>query len=616
MQIRKSRIIYTPEDLSKLYSEVINFIPFSITGHVDLKSKLHELYSNLVKSNFRKKNSNLTLLFSALLNIPQELNDDISVRNKIINWDLSPFNELFFKSFVSGYEEQALSFYFYMLDRFSMKYTKSDLKTSITLSKFFIKDYDFRVAIIKNKIIKKPIAKSDDSLFEIFIPITILNENYLDKKMDLTAFHTYFSNLWNRNDESNDKYKDEMYIKSIDGIHNDNIYKYTKVNYTERYNEIYEHLFNDIKINEIIEILVNEAIPQNKSKKCFIENTVLYKEIAYCSIALSFLSYYFDSYIEYMMSIAKVDYSKIPKEFRNIGGIIIGYNAELNPFERTMFNIISDRLASAVASEYLTKEYIEKKIKAIRKKRKDIYSNLDYIENSSIKISKECIVKCDKYLHGNECFDKNSHKYITDYINENKKFFIFIEDNIQPGKKFNKYFNFVLSPQKIKKEEDVISGKTQHEYLSIPSFLKKITWETDKVGCYANFGLIEDFFSHFLNENEKVGKFTLKYRVEKVAENEIVCLELNIENKSRAFDKSDFIKNFSANNSGFVGCINRNYDLILSHGNIIIKIDNKEIFNLEKDVDHIEGILYLKKEYESVYVPPSKIFTVIFTIFK
>ena len=57
--------------LTQLYDDVLSTLPVSFSGLDDFDKRMAIFLDKLVASNFIKYNHNLTLLFSALLKLPQ-----------------------------------------------------------------------------------------------------------------------------------------------------------------------------------------------------------------------------------------------------------------------------------------------------------------------------------------------------------------------------------------------------------------------------------------------------------------------------------------------------------------------------------------------------------------
>lgn len=343
--------------ITEVYNDVLNSLPYSLKGHNDIEEKLHKFYNKLIETNFLKHSDKYTFLCSALLRLPSVAQQERESKTILKNWELSSFDKIFYKTFIEGDKDEALSFYFYLLKWAGKKCNVDSLSTSQILSKFFIADLDFKVGLIPDLNIEKPYIKYDKRrhLFEIFIPKSIFKTTNFE---NLPHLRLELNKVW---------YGQEKMIKRKDVA--DRLYTVDTPNNFTHFEKILELLFYEDKIDNVINVLTKEYFNEFSKFRLYKNEESLYTLVSYCSVCISFLCLYYDCYVEYMLSIAKVDYKagfrdnkfvRLP-EFRNIGGLILGYNSNsvLTQEERAIFNLTSDRLASVIAGQYLYEEIEE-----------------------------------------------------------------------------------------------------------------------------------------------------------------------------------------------------------------------------------------------------------------
>lgn len=408
--------------ITEVYNDVLNFLPYSLKGHSDIDDRLHKFYNKLIETNFIKHSDKFTFLCSALLRLPSINQQERGSKSILENWDLNSFDQIFYKTFIEGDKDEALSFYFYLLDWAGKQCGVESLSTSHILSKLFIADIDFKVGLIHDLTIKKPYIKVDKRrhLFEIFIPKSIFNTKSFE---NLPHLRLQLNKLW---------YDKEKFIKREDLT--GRLYSFYKPNSTNHFEQVFEKFFNSTKINQAISELA-DYFKEFSKFRLYNKDDTLYKQISYCSVCISFLCLYYDCYVEYMLSIAKVDYKHsfrneqavLLPEYRNIGGLIIGYNcnSELSQEERAIFNLTSDRLASVIAGQFLYEEIEELSIK---RKGYTVLKNFwdtalkDLTHNSSTldKINEAITSAEEKLSELQKVLSRSTFNIIIKYINEIK----------------------------------------------------------------------------------------------------------------------------------------------------------------------------------------------------
>ncbi|MDO8610434.1 MAG: hypothetical protein Q7R95_07835 [bacterium] len=306
-----------------------------------------------------------------------------------------------------------------MLKWVSAECETENLSTSLVLSKFFIKDLDFRVKIVTNETERKVFWDPTKKVFQILIPKKIFKP-YSEQ----IEFYKTINKL-------NDKWKNKESF--LTPLNSEGCYEVKpKLSDNTHFKEACDMLIDSNQINEIVEDIC-EGIKVYEPENLFQPQEHLYRQVAYCSICLSFLSYYFgDCYIEYMLSIAKTNNKN---ENRNIGGLIIGYTQELDGIHRAIFNLISDRISAAVGSQIIISALEEEKVRQLRNQQADFLNEFNrtlFIDEGLAhfqrKVTKQDILRLktiwNKYKK--EYLNKIGLSKFKEYVNDTCKFGSFI----------------------------------------------------------------------------------------------------------------------------------------------------------------------------------------------
>lgn len=149
---------------------------------------------------------------------------------------------------------------------------------------------------------------------------------------------------------------------------NKNTYEWKSENPSPEYKTIRDeflNIFNTQSISSIRKELVNQIKYFQNQHKVFFEEKDIESNIRHWAnsiVAGAFLSFVFNAYMEYIPGVSNVEEEKNRDhgiKFKSLGAMIIGYDKE-NPIgneSRTLFRIMSDRISSAIAGNYLKNEY-------------------------------------------------------------------------------------------------------------------------------------------------------------------------------------------------------------------------------------------------------------------
>jgi hypothetical protein len=559
-------------DLTQLYEDVFKSLPFSILGYFDFEDKKYEFYEKLANSNFIHYNSNLTLLFSAVLKIkPNILNNNNNFIENLLNWSLDKYDNFYFKAYTDGDKDKALSFYFWLL---------SGLKPTFVLSELIIKDIDFRIKLTMDK---EPLIiyhKREDVL-EASIPVNLFkidSHQFESSSQIKQIFNHEFERLKCTKivKKNIEKLKPRMFGVDVP----------TSCISNGKYKTLKNYFIEEDEENKIINKLIdklkyfygfqNEVISDDKNE--------LYLNFSKCCIALSFLCYYYSSIMEYMLSIASLQYNenKIGFKERNLGGLIVCYKKDstLSSEERVIFNLISDRLTSVIAGQYLYSENKKLRIENFRQSLKKTLIEFDKIFkddtnvlHSTAEINKEHFEKLNEFITANTGFLAGN--IFSGFITK------LAELNVHENKKYiNKYCISHLQPNKF--------GRiNKFPYLDNSCF-----WENGTEFDFCNVPFISSIFSELTKEHNS----TTAQIANSSFSDKTITFEINYK---PFFDLESFRNKLLTQHPGsFIGTyLNKYYDMLLAHGNLIFIANQVELFNAYKDMDVIEGKIILSEEF-------------------
>lgn len=562
-------------DLQQLYDDVFKSLPFSITGHFDFDTKKYEFYEKLISSNFIKYNPNLTLIFSALAQFQTS-------KSSILQWDLRAYSNFYFKSFTDGDKEKVLSFYFWLLKNYGESFANKEiLRPTFILAELVLKDIDFQVRLTNDEYPLINYAKKDGVLI-VSIPRSMFKS--IPGRKSSSGIKRAFSDLFD-----NPKYERKTFCKKVNNTryYEIDVAKLTQEN--EKYFQLKKEIINADEEEKIIKDLKSqyEYFSKNSGNDLIEKNENLFDQFIRCCLAISFVCYYYSSTIEYMLSVAAVHYKTQNQVYeRNLGGLIVGYKDDYNlsSEERTIFNLISDRITSVIAGNYLYNEDKNLRVERDRKVLKSVFSDFATLVDSS-------------YMHSETPLDDTSLKKVEEYIKDNDSFFCrntfmpFLNSlkEINRGL-INKYCLIKLQPNKFNQIENFpFFQKTDLKIL-----WKEIEWDYCNVPFIFQF--ILDISSNHNDTTAELITCTINKASKENPKSEVV---LNI-NYKPYFDFSGFKNKLeNSHNGSFIGRYLLNYyNLLVAHGNIIFFNNNDLVFDAMNDINVIENKIDLTEEFK------------------
>jgi len=554
------------DNLTILYDDVFSILPISYSGITDFEVELNKFLQKLAESNFIKYNPNITLLFSAMLQFPDD-------KNKASQWELESLKKIFYKTFVEGDERGVINFYFGLLNKFSFDNELGDyFSMTKTLSKFFIQPVDFKISLDEHN--DEPLVYFDrrNDVFNISLP-----QKILFSKLKHASRHKEINDLFKINDLRNDNFTsfDSRYEFKLTG--NKTVIDLCLIS------TIFQEIYDITKVDEVAKNIIEQLNyledQQNKQLKDFQlpkifekQDECCYKKIAYGAIAISFICYYYDSSLEYLLSIGNLKNENGTSRYQNLGGLVLGYysKTKLSDYERTIFNIISDRLSSVLVCQSLHKENIEIRIETNRKLFKNFCMTLNGM--GSYKNYFNNLNNAPNFLHGNiEC--KQSYSQLIKLIQDNKSIIgnSFIDFTMKNMSIFSKYLSVIHKYDTNNNEKFKTQTCFDHCDKGNCTYCRLMINGIKSIDdYYLNFPLIDSIISEF--ERKDGTEF-----------NKVVSQsEKLIFNYSHEFNPIKFYEKLISSGTTFVSVLKDNADAILAMGNFQIELNSSVIFDLEK----------------------------------
>jgi hypothetical protein len=395
--------------LNKLLSK----LPFSILGYYQHEKEIDSFFELLCESDFIAKKSNIKLVSYSYARL-KGLND----------WKTESLSrKFFFHALNEKYSLLILNLYYSFRDKLFNK-TEDDIKdnqfhsnnVAIVLSRLFLKDVGFRLSYTTDKNWHFSLLEQNN-VFSIKIPLSrILNKPNESPLSDEEYFKSTLS------------YFLSTAISAIDTENLNNLLVLkvpdSKSSYelsdNNKQSPIFTHidnLRNAFKPKNEIEILRHEIVqaiyfwhitnPGYFTRENTIKHIENWVELFF---QITIISLVYDSWIEYFPSVCGLDESEGAKQYRNLGGLILGYktDAPITQEERSVFRIISARISSTVAGQWMFDNN-----KELRRDRNRIFLKKAFEEFE--KLEKNTI------LHGENPVDESFLKSFNDYYDKYEK---------------------------------------------------------------------------------------------------------------------------------------------------------------------------------------------------
>lgn len=344
-------------------NKLLSTLPFSILGYYEHEKELDDFFERLCESDFISKKNNIELVSYSYARL-----------DKLNEWgteSLSP--KLFFHALDEKYSLLALNVYYSIRNKlFDRK--EEDVNdnphlsnnVAIVLSRLLLKDVGFRLSYTFDKDWHFSFLEQNQ-IFSIKIPLERLIK--LSKKTSVSsdklmglfreALGKFLSDTVVK--LNSEPYLEKLLIQKAKSRHSS--YEKKSISTSLIDNE-FDKFIKVFKSKRELEILRDEFVEAiyfwhttNPGYLTISDTKEHIKNWVELFFQIVFISLVYNSWVEYFPSVCGLDESKQNREYRNLGGLILGYkideNKSLTQEERSIFRIISSRISSTVAGQWM-----------------------------------------------------------------------------------------------------------------------------------------------------------------------------------------------------------------------------------------------------------------------
>lgn len=358
--------------LQKLLSK----LPFSIQGYFEHEKELDNFFIQLCSSDFISQRNNIELVSYSYAKL-----------TNLNSWETDSYSTgFFFHSLNEKYSLLALNIYYTLRNELFQR-TKTDYdnhkhlsnNVAIVLSRLFLKDVGFRLCYTMEDNWHFSFYEQNN-LFSIKLPLSrIIKITSKEKSSEQEKFRTALS---------------KFLADAIAAIDTEEKVKKLIIQKKEKSNSTYfkfdsddtpiKTAFNEFrkvfKTKKDLDILKNEFVEAiyfwHRANPGYLTTTDTRKHIenwVELFFQIVFISLVYDAWVEYFPSICGIQNDD---KYRNLGGLILGYKIDqsIKQEERSLFRIISERISSTIAAQWMH-EHNEATV--LEKKRKEFKALFD-----------------------------------------------------------------------------------------------------------------------------------------------------------------------------------------------------------------------------------------------
>lgn len=432
-------------------NKLLSTLPFSILGYFEHEKELDVFLERLCESDFVSKKDKIELVSYSYAKL-----------ETLENWETKSLSSgLFFHALNEKYSLLALNVYYTirnkLFERGDEEIDNSAFlsnNVAIVLSRLFLKDIGFRLRYTEENDWHFSFLEQH-LLFSIQLPLSRLIKTDGDRKDNerpLTVFKKALGKFLGEAIEAlnSDGSIKDLILQKADGK-NSSYKKYKTDNspISAKLDAFLTTFRPKAELQQLRDELVdtiyfwhtaNPGYLTAQDTRKHIENWVeLFFQIVFISLV-------YDAWVEYFPSICGLE-EKAGRKYRNLGGLILGYQiAEGNTLtqeERSIFRIISARISSTVAGQWLFENNILKQIDYHRFMFREF---CDILNDTSLNHKKRFTSHFD-YLHGRA--ESKDGSQILKGLLEDYKFSIgeeFIKWAAVNDQKFSKYLAVICAP--------------------------------------------------------------------------------------------------------------------------------------------------------------------------
>jgi len=326
-------------------------LPFSIRGYNDAQEEVDDFFYKLCEDEIIKRKPHISFVSYSYAKL-----------NDINSWKTSSFSPVFFfHALKEKYSLLSLNLYYFIRrSLFAQDKSKNEWWTdnvAISLSRLFIKDIGFRVAYRKNKNWHISYLQGKRTLsIEIPLERVIQGPKDEDKRAKFKkALSQFLANVLKKLESKSTyelpiaKKKSSTYYKSSKEFDEslvifEELTEFRKVfKEEEELKSLKKELFLALKH-------FHRHNPGVFSETNFNQNLNNWVELFFQVLLISLI---YDCWVEYFPSVCGIVEEEESREYRNLGGIILGYQYEdeISLDERAVFRLISDRISAVVSAQ-------------------------------------------------------------------------------------------------------------------------------------------------------------------------------------------------------------------------------------------------------------------------
>lgn len=563
-------------------NKLLSRLPFSILGYYQHEKEIDSFFEQLCESDFIAKKSNIELVSYSYAKL-KNLND----------WKTESLSsKFFFHALNEKYSLLILNVYYSFRDNLFNK-TENEIKNNpfhsnnvaIVLSRLFLKDVGFRLSYTTDTNWHFSLLEQNN-VFSIKIPLSrILNKPNESPLSDVEYFKSALSDfLSTAIGASNTDNLNNLLVRKVSDSKSS--YELGDDKKQSPISQYIESLRNAFKPKNEIEILRNEIVqaihfwhitnPGYLTKENTLKHIENWVELFF---QITFISAIYDAWIEYFPSVCGLDESKGTRQFRNLGGLILGYktDASITQEERSIFRIISARISSTVAGQWLFEHNIKSQIDLNRVRFREF---CEILNDTVIQEKKKFNREHEKYLHGNE---ENEEAYqitktlLVDYKEAvGNEFEKWVDSQ---SNRFSKYLTVICSPDKQKSNaiNGVWANGENHFFESCKDakcLYCQLLLSLDKhstLDYFVNMPLLNNLIIEF-------EKYPNTHRLSIKIKNGN-CISFKY---SHSLNLNDFLTKLKTTTTrSFTGIINESYYSILAMSDFSISHNQEKVFVLE-----------------------------------
>lgn len=397
-------------------NKLLSTLPFSILGYYEHDKELDDFFERLCDSDFISKKNNIELVSYSYAKL-ENLNE----------WGTKSLSQkFFFHALNEKYSLLALNIYYSIRNKlFDRKQKDIDESphlsnnVAIVLSRLFLKDVGFRLKYTEERNWHFSFLEQNQ-IFSIQVPLCRIIQIPADAAKETKEMDVFRSALG------------KFLATSVSVLNSKDELQKLLIQKNEKRNSSYEkkdvidtpidtqfqEFLKIFKPKDELEALRNEFVEAihfwHITNPDYLTTTDTKKHLenwAELFFQIVFISLVYNSWIEYFPSVCGLDESKRNREYRNLGGLILGYklddNITLTQEERSIFRIVSSRISSIVAGQWMFDNNKELRRERNRRRLKNAFEEFEKLDAD--------------ILHGKKQVDASFKVAIANYFKKHEK---------------------------------------------------------------------------------------------------------------------------------------------------------------------------------------------------